>query len=56
MVRSRRHASQDMFRLVTLDGHLEAGQIEFRARDEEELVVFEIELGTEQGLVHRPSI
>ena len=34
---------RDMFRLVTLDGHLEAGQIEFRARDEEELVVFEIE-------------
>ena len=34
---------RDMFRLVTLDGHLEAGQIEFRARDEGELVVFEIE-------------
>ena len=25
---------RDIFRLVTLDGHLEAGQIEFRARDE----------------------
>ncbi|MCW3067004.1 MAG: hypothetical protein JWN32_4176 [Solirubrobacterales bacterium] len=30
------------FRLATLEGHLEAGQIEFRAR-EEDLVVFEIE-------------
>jgi hypothetical protein len=32
-----------MFRLVTLDGHLEAGQIEFRAFEDEGLVVFEIE-------------
>jgi hypothetical protein len=32
-----------MFRLVTLEGHLEAGQIEFRANEEDELVVFEIE-------------
>jgi hypothetical protein len=32
-----------MFRLVTLDGHLEAGQIEFRAFEEEGLIVFEIE-------------
>jgi uncharacterized protein DUF1990 len=31
------------FRLATLDGHLEAGQIEFRARPEGELLVFEIE-------------
>jgi hypothetical protein len=31
------------FRLVTLDGHLEAGQIEFRAGDEDSEVVFEIE-------------
>lgn len=31
------------FRLATLDGHLEAGQIEFRAREEGEHVVFEIE-------------
>ncbi|MBV8940525.1 MAG: DUF1990 family protein [Solirubrobacterales bacterium] len=31
------------FRLATLAGHLEAGQIEFRARPERELVVFEIE-------------
>ena len=33
----------DSFRLVTLPGHLEAGQIEFRAREEDGLVVFEIE-------------
>jgi hypothetical protein len=31
------------FRLATLAGHLEAGQIEFRTRPEGELVVFEIE-------------
>jgi hypothetical protein len=31
------------FRLATLDGHLEAGQIEFRTRPEGELLVFEIE-------------
>ncbi len=31
------------FRLATLTGHLEAGQIEFRARDEEQSLVFEIE-------------
>lgn len=32
-----------MFRLGTLEGHLEAGQIEFRAYEENGLVVFEIE-------------
>ncbi len=32
-----------MFRLATLEGHLEAGQIEFRACEEGEHVVFEIE-------------
>jgi hypothetical protein len=32
-----------MFRLVTLKGHLEAGQIEFRAYEENGIVVFEIE-------------
>ncbi len=32
-----------LFRLVTLEQHLEAGQIEFRAFDEGELVIFEIE-------------
>ena len=31
------------FRLATLDGHLEAGQIEFRARDEDALLYFQIE-------------
>jgi hypothetical protein len=31
------------FRLATLAGHLEAGQIEFRARTEHDLLVFEIE-------------
>jgi len=31
------------FRLATLAGHLEAGQIEFRTRPERELLVFEIE-------------
>jgi hypothetical protein len=34
---------RDSFRLVTLPGHLEAGQIEFRAREEDDLIVFEIE-------------
>jgi Domain of unknown function (DUF1990) len=34
---------ETMFRLVTLEGHLEAGQIEFRAYEENGLVVFEIE-------------
>jgi hypothetical protein len=32
-----------MFRLATLEGHLEAGQIEFRGCEEDEHVVFEIE-------------
>jgi Domain of unknown function (DUF1990) len=31
------------FRLVTLEGHLEAGQIRFSAREEHGMVVFEIE-------------
>jgi hypothetical protein len=31
------------FRLVTLEGHLEAGQIRFAARDRDGLIVFEIE-------------
>jgi hypothetical protein len=34
---------QRSFRLATLAGHLEAGQIEFRTRPEEELLAFEIE-------------
>jgi hypothetical protein len=32
-----------MFRLATLEGHLEAGQIEFRGYEEDGFVVFEIE-------------
>jgi Domain of unknown function (DUF1990) len=35
--------SRCSFRLATLDGHLEAGQIEFRARSAKTEVVFEIE-------------
>ena len=34
---------RDSFRLATLAGHLEAGQIEFRARPERDQIVFEIE-------------
>ena len=37
------------FRLVTLDSHLEAGQIEFRARREGALLVFEIESWARSG-------
>ena len=36
-------SAADSFRLATLEGHLEAGQIEFRARHVDENVVFEIE-------------
>jgi hypothetical protein len=36
-------AGRRSFRLATLAGHLEAGQIEFRTRAEPELLVFEIE-------------
>ena len=32
-------ASEDSFRLATLNGHLEAGQIEFRARDDLEFTI-----------------
>src|SRR3954451_11533540 len=37
------------FRFVTLEGHLEAGQIEFRARDEDREVVFTIESWARSG-------
>jgi Domain of unknown function (DUF1990) len=37
------------FRLVTLTGHLEAGQIEFRAVDDGGLLVFEIESWARSG-------
>jgi len=39
----------DSFRLATLEGHLEAGQIEFRARQGDEGVVFEIESWARSG-------
>ena len=37
------------FRFATLDGHLEAGQIEWRARDEDGLVIFQIESWARAG-------
>ena len=37
------------FRFVTLAGHLEAGQIEFRAADEDGLLVFAIESWARSG-------
>ncbi len=37
------------FRFVTLDGHLEAGQIEWRARDEDDRLVFQIESWARAG-------
>jgi hypothetical protein len=37
------------FRLVTLKGHLEAGQIEFSAADDDELLVFQIESWARNG-------
>ena len=35
--------SECSFRLATLRGHMEAGEIEFRARDDGDRLVFEIE-------------
>ena len=37
------------FRLATLAGHLEAGQIEFRARPVDEMIAFEIESWARSG-------
>ena len=37
------------FRLATLAGHLEAGQIEFRARAEDDMIAFEIESWARSG-------
>jgi hypothetical protein len=37
------------FRLATLDGHLEAGQIEFRVRPDDSTLVFEIESWARSG-------
>jgi hypothetical protein len=39
----------ESFRFVTLKGHLEAGQIEFRARGEDGLLIFEIESWARSG-------
>ena len=39
----------ESFRFLTLDGHLEAGQIEWRARDEDGELVFEIESWARAG-------
>jgi hypothetical protein len=35
--------------LVTLSGHMEAGQVQFRAREDDDLLVFEIELWARAG-------
>jgi len=43
------HASPTSFRLATLEGHLEAGQIEFRAGREDGRIVFEIESWARSG-------
>ena len=37
------------FRFATLEGHLEAGQIEFRARDDDDDLMFEIESWARSG-------
>ncbi len=42
-------AGADAFRLATLEGHLEAGQIEFRARTREGLLEFTIESWARNG-------
>jgi len=38
-----------LFRLATLDGHLEAGEIEFRATQDGEALTFEIESWARAG-------
>ena len=43
------HRGPDSYRFATLRGHLEAGQIEFRARDDSEQLRFEIESWTTAG-------
>jgi hypothetical protein len=43
------HLTPTSFRFVTLAGHLEAGQIEFRATREDGLLVFEIESWARSG-------
>jgi hypothetical protein len=48
------HRDVDHLHLVTLRGHMEAGQVQFRAREDDGLLVFEIELWACPGnrLVH----
>ncbi|WP_249400076.1 DUF1990 domain-containing protein [Streptomyces argyrophylli] len=48
------HRDVESLHLVTLRGHMEAGQVHFRAREEDGLLVFEIELWACPGsrLVH----
>jgi len=43
------HRTPTSFRFATLSGHLEAGQIEFRARCEDDELVFEIESWARSG-------
>jgi hypothetical protein len=43
------HRDDNSFRLATLDGHLEAGQIEFRAQPDGRAVLFEIESWARAG-------
>ncbi len=48
------HRDAERLHLVTLRGHMEAGQVQFRAREDDGLLVFEIELWACPGtrLVH----
>lgn len=48
------HRDVDRLHLVTLRGHMEAGQVQFSAREEDDLLVFGIELWARPGnrLVH----
>ena len=41
--------TETSFRLATLEGHLEAGQIEFRARSDHRSIIFEIESWARSG-------
>ncbi|MFF4213238.1 DUF1990 domain-containing protein [Streptomyces sp. NPDC001796] len=48
------HRDAESLHLATLRGHMEAGQVQFRARNDDDLLVFEIELWARSGsrLVH----
>jgi hypothetical protein len=43
------HVTPASFRFATLDGHLEAGQIEWRASDHDDAVVFQVESWARAG-------